>query len=137
MIRFAPPSLALVVTPAGEAPTPPTGARVELPLGEYEKLRQSQERPSITVVDALHVSGSFRGSDLRLGFTGRATGRMPAEEVLRGGDGLALFGCGGDAIVSRAAQGVQLTPLAARFAASCRVATRGSDRVELMALGSV
>ena len=49
-----------------------------------------------------------------------------------------LYGCLGDGIVSRGENGTfVLTPLAPRFEVRCRLATRGSDRLELSATPAV
>lgn len=113
------------------------GPNVTLPLEEYEKLRQLRERPSITVVDLLRIEGSFGRRDLAVTIQGRAAGTQPTAEVLDG-EGFRLYGCSGDALVTRAESGrFALTPLAPRFAARCRIALDGSDRLEATALAAV
>jgi hypothetical protein len=112
--------------------------QVTLSLDEYERLRGTQERPSLTVVDTLRLSGSFRGRDVQLEFSGRAAGRLPPAPVLSAAGDVVVYGCQGDGLVSRAEQGgFQLTPLAARFVVRCRVQTRGSDRLELTTTAAV
>jgi hypothetical protein len=126
-------SLALPVTLllAATAPAEPNAdGRINLSLTEYDRLRQAQERNSVTVVDTLRLSGSFKANDLRVAFVGRASGKLPAEDVLASASGAQLFGCEGDGLISRSDNGFNLTPLAARFNVSCRVAMRGSDRLE-------
>jgi hypothetical protein len=118
----------------GEGPL----SQVTLPLSEYEALRKAQEGASVTVVDTLKLGGSFRGRDLVISFAGRAAGRLPAEAVLGGAAGVVLYGCAGEGIVSRGEGGTfQLTPLAPRFEVRCRIAARGSDRLELTATAAV
>jgi hypothetical protein len=113
------------------------GPNVTLPLAEYEKLRQLRERPSVTVVDLLRVEGSFGRRDLGVTIQGRASGTQPTTEVL-GGEGFRLYGCTGEALVTRAESGnFALTPLAPRFEARCRIALDGSDRLEATALAAV
>lgn len=126
-------SILLALVLAAEA----AGPNVTLPLAEYEKLRLLRERPSITVVDLLRIDGSFGRRDLSVTIQGRASGTQPTAEVL-GGEGFRLYGCTGEALVTRAESGsFALTPLAPRFEARCRVALDGSDRLEATALASV
>jgi hypothetical protein len=120
------------------APFQAPPSQVTLPLTEYEALRKVQEGASVTVVDTLRLSGSFRGRDLAVSFAGRAAGRLPAEDVLAGAQGVVLYGCTGEGIVSRGEDGTfKLTPLSPRFEVRCRLATRGSDRLELRATPAV
>ncbi len=114
-----------------------SGPNVTLPLGEYEKLRQLRERPSVTVIELLRVEGSFAKRDLAVSFAGRAAGTLPSVDVLSG-NGFRLYACEGDALVARAESGAfALTPLAPRFKVRCRVALDGSDRLEAQATRAV
>lgn len=129
------PMLVLAALPSAGEGVP---SQVTLPLSEFEALRKAQERASVTVVDTLALSGSFRGRDLAITFGGRAAGTLPAESVLAGATGVVLYGCQGEGILSRGENGTfMLTPLAARFEVRCRVGTRGSDRLELSATPAV
>ena len=97
-----------------ESTAPPNrSSRVSLPLSEYERLHRLDERTSVTVVDTLRLAGSFQGRGLWVSFSGRSSGKLPAEQVL-----------GAD-------EGFTLTPLAATFDVKCRLAMRGTDRLEL------
>ena len=126
-------ALLLATTPAPA----PAGPSVTIPLEEWEKLRDLRERPSLTVVELLRVEGSFTGRDLAMSFSGRATGRQPAVEVLDG-VGYRVFACEGDALLSRGVNGsFTLTPLGPRFRVRCRVALDGSDRLEAAASAAV
>ena len=80
---------------------PTADGRINLSLTEYDRLRQAQERNSVTVVDTLRLSGSFKANDLRVALVGRASGKLPVEEVLTGVSGAVLFGCEGDGLISR------------------------------------
>jgi hypothetical protein len=112
-------------------------AQVTLPLQEYETLRRSQERASVTVVDTMRILGSFRDRDVRVSFAGRSSGNLPTETALRA-DNVVLFGCDGEGIVSRGERGAfALTPLSSRFTVTCRLASRGSDRIEMSASRAV
>jgi hypothetical protein len=113
------------------------GPNVTLPLEEYEKLRLLRERPSLTVVELLRVEGSFAGRDLAVSLSGRSSGTLPTATVLTG-EGFRLFGCEGDALVSRDEEGgFAVTPLSPRFRARCRLALDGSDRLEAVATRAV
>lgn len=115
----------------------PGTPQVTLPLAEYERLRQLQERPSLTVVDLLRVEGSFARRDLGLTLAGRSAGTLPTVPVLSG-DGFRLHSCEGDALVSREESGAfVVTPLAQRFRVRCRVALDGSDRLAATATRAV
>jgi len=108
----------------------PVAPQVTLPLEEYARLKQLEERPSLTVVDLVRLEGSFARRDLAIVFTGRATGRLPTAEVLSA-EGVRLHSCSGDALVTRADGGLfAITPSAGRFQARCKLALDGSDRVE-------
>lgn len=125
---------------AGFVPAPlfaaEEAARVTVPLDEWERVKRLDERPALTVVDTLRFTGSFKKRDLAVAFSGRAVGRMPALPVLSGPVG--LHGCEGDALLSRGDSGEWLlTPLAARFTLTCRLAAVGSDRLELSAAAGV
>lgn len=124
--------------PAAPAAPPspgPAASQVVLPLAEYERL---QSKPSVTVIDTLRVSGSFQGRDLALQLSGRASGLLPRVEVLSGPSGVRIYACEGDAIVSRTSSGsFEVVPQAAKFTVHCRVATAGSDRLQLESAPSV
>jgi hypothetical protein len=129
-----------IVLASGPASASPqdSGARVSVPLAEYEALKKAQERASITVVDTLRLLGSFKARDLEVTFSGRSAGSLPAIEVLQNAAGIVVFGCDGDGIVSRGDGGAfRLTPLAPRFTVRCRLAVRGSDRLEMWSTPSV
>ncbi len=113
---------------AAEAPP----AEVRLPLADYDALRR--EAPSVTVVDTVRLAGSFRGRDLVMTLAGRASGRLDSIPVLTAAsaEAVALSGCDGEALVSRAEDGAfLLTPIAPRFTARCRLVAKGSDRLTL------
>lgn len=110
-------------------------SQVVLPLSEYERL---QSKPSVTVIDTLRVGGSFQGRDLTMQLGGRASGVLPRVEVLSGPSGVRIYACEGEAILSRTSSGsFELIPLAPKFTLSCRVATAGSDRLQLESAPSV
>jgi hypothetical protein len=121
--------------PAAEPSPPAAASQVVLPLAEYERL---QSKPSVTVIDTLRVSGSFQGHDLTMQLSGRASGLLPRVEVLSGPSGVRIYACEGDAILSRTSSGsFELVPQAAKFSLRCRVATAGSDRLQLESAPSV
>lgn len=121
--------------PGPQATLAAAGSQVLLPLTEYERL---QSKPSVTVIDTLRVGGSFQGHDLTMQLAGRASGVLPRVEVLSGPGGVRIYACEGDAILSRTSSGsFELVPLAAKFVLSCRVATAGSDRLQLESAPSV
>lgn len=109
--------------------------QVSLPIAEYEKL---VGKPSVTVIDTLRLSGSFSGHDLSIGLSGRASGLFPKVELLSAPASISIYGCEGEAIVSKSTSGVfEIVPLAARFAVRCHLATSGSDRLQLDVTPSV
>lgn len=120
----------------GAAATSSSAAvQVSLPIAEYEKL---VGRPSVTVVDTLRLSGSFSGRDLALVLSGRAAGLGPKIEVLAAPPAVSIYGCEGEAVLAKNASGVfELVPQANRFTLRCRVATSGSDRLQLETTASV
>jgi hypothetical protein len=110
-------------------------SQVVLPLSEYERL---QSKPSVTVIDTLRISGSFQSKDLGILFSGRSAGLLPRVEVLSGPSGVRIYECEGEAILSRTSSGsFELVPLSTRFNLRCRVATAGSDRLQLESAPSV
>lgn len=117
-------------TPAS-APPQQDSPRVTLGLAEYERLHKLDERASVTVVDILRLGGSFQARNLSVSFSGRSSGKLPAADVLEVDEGTFVYGCTGDGIVSRGNDGFTLTPLAAKFDVRCRLAVRGTDRLEL------
>ena len=123
-------------TPGPATPAGGTGAaQVTLPLPDYEKLIN---KPAVTVIDVLRIGGSFAGRDLTVTLVGRASGFLPKVEVLGGPAGVRLYGCDGDAILSRSGAGpFELTPLQPKFTLRCRVAMAGSDRLQLDSAPSV
>lgn len=118
-------------------PAPQGSPRVTLPLAEYERLHRLDERASVTVVDILQLGGTFQSRNLTVSFSGRSSGKLPAEEVLGADEGIFVYGCAGDGIVSRSDQGFMLMPLAPKFEVKCRLAVRGTDRLELKLSRSV
>lgn len=117
-----------------ETPESASAPRVTLPLSEYEELKKLREAPSLTVVDTLRVTGSFASRSLSLALSGRSSGRLPAAVVLESVEGAALAGCEGSALVSRG-EGTawELTPLAPRFEARCRLVPTSGDRLSFVA----
>lgn len=127
--------LALALTAASPAPQ---GDHVTLSIQDYEALRSAQLRGAVTVVDLLQLGGRFADRSLSLRLDGRSSGHWPTEAVLEVPSGLLVYGCDGDALLSRTEDGrLQVTPLAGRFRVTCRLATRGSDRVEMTAARAV
>lgn len=124
---------------ADETARPAGGSsQVTVPLAEYEALKRAQEHASVTVVDVLRLAGSFKGQALSVVFNGRSAGTLPSVDVLSGAAGIVLYSCDGDGIVSRGQGGAfRLTPLGARFSVRCRLAARGSDRLEMRSTPSV
>lgn len=143
MSRLAPALLvALALTcraaPArAEAPAVPP-AHVTLPLTTYQQLRDSDERPGVTVVDMLRLGGSFKARDLWVQLSGRASGRLPDIEILTAPPGVRLYNCEGDGLITRDKDGAfTLHPLAQRFRLTCRLGLLGSDRLQLVATPAV
>lgn len=137
-VRGAGLGVAMLLLPAQARGADGNAAQVTLPLDQYEVLHNAHEGPSLTVVDTLRVSGSFRARDLQVEFAGRAAGRTPTTRVLSTAEDVVVYGCQGDGLVSRAEQGgFQLTPLAPRFTVRCRLQARGSDRLELSTTAAV
>ena len=84
--------------PAGNTAVAAGTPQVTLPLSEFERLSGTS---SVTVVESLRVSGAFAARELQLQISGRGAGHFPRVEFLRGSSGLSIFGCDGDAIISR------------------------------------
>lgn len=100
-----------------------------LPLTDYQQL---SARPAVTVVETLRIEGSFEPRSLMLTLTGRTAGTGPTVEVLSTAAGARLWGCEGDAILSRGGSDkYELTPLQPRFSLRCQVALQGGDRLQL------
>lgn len=131
------------VAPAGNTAVAAGTPQVTLPLAEFERLSSAS---SVTVVESLRVSGAFATRELHLQISGRGAGHFPRVEFLRGSSGLSIFGCDGDAIVSRsspaeahamggASEGgstaFEILPLSARFSVHCRLALANSDRLQI------
>ncbi len=132
------PVLFSVLSPARVGAEPTAPAQVTLPLPEYERLHRESERPAITVVDVMRLSGSFKDHSLALSLSGRASGQMPAQPVLTSPPGVRVYGCEGDALLTRGKDGFfELVPLKPLFTLRCRLATTGSDRLQLEATAAV
>ncbi|HNF98710.1 MAG TPA: hypothetical protein PK493_15525, partial [Pseudomonadota bacterium] len=70
---------------------------------------------------------------LSLVLTGRTAGTGPTVEVLSTTGGTRLWGCEGDAILSRGGSDkYELTPLLPRFSLRCQVALTSGDRLQLV-----
>jgi hypothetical protein len=111
---------------------------VKLSLDEYEKLRDAHEQPSVAVIESLKLTGTFRARNLGVAITGRSSGKRVAVDVLKDAGAVRLFGCDGDGIVSRTAEGTfTLTPLAAKFSVRCSLSLQTNDRLELETTPSV
>jgi len=104
-------------------------SQVTLPLIEYQQLLS---RPAVTVIETLRIDGSFESRNLSLMMTGRTAGSAPTVEVLATTAGTRLWGCEGEAILSRGGSDkYELTPLQPRFSLRCQVALMGGDRLQL------
>ncbi len=122
----APPKKAADNASAGNLPS-----QVTLPLAEYQQLLG---RPAVTVIETLRIDGSFESRNLSLLLTGRTAGTGPTVELLSTTAGSRLWGCEGDAILSRGGSDkYELTPLLPRFSLRCQVALTGGDRLQLLA----
>jgi hypothetical protein len=122
---------------AQNAPATDTASHVTLPLSEYDRLRDPDRPENVTVVDTLHLAGSFKERNLSVTFLGKSVGRHVATAVLQTSGGISLWGCSGSAVISRTADAFRLTPLSDSFSATCRIAAAGSDRLELVATQDV
>lgn len=90
------------------------------------------------MVDLLRLGGSFRERNLSATFIGKSVGKHAATAVLQAaGGGLSIWGCSGNAIVSRGDSAFNITPLADSFSVTCRIGTAGTDRLELVATRDV
>ena len=108
---------------------------VPVPLEKYEELTRRKEPRSLTVVEAARVSGSF-AKGLVLTLTGRSMGDLPAVPVLDAA--VVLDRCVSDqALLSRTADQVHLTPLGARFTVRCGLAPSEQHSLVLPVLGVV
>ena len=125
----APPPRAAAPTATATVPASTPTAQVTLSLTEYERLTL---HPAVTVIDSIRLTGSFQSHNLGIVFTGRSSGYLPKVEVLAAPPGVRIYGCDGDAILSRNDSGqFEVTPLHPKFSLHCQVATTGSDRLHL------
>jgi hypothetical protein len=115
---------------------PQTTSQVILALPDYERLR-GPEPESFTVVDTAWLAGTFEGRNLTVTFAGRSVGRRVATSVLSVASGIGVWGCKGQAVISRNDDSFRLTPLADSFTTTCQIAAAGSDRLELVATRDV
>lgn len=115
---------------------PDATSQVILALPEYERLR-APEIESFTVVDSARLAGTFRDRNLTITFSGRSVGRRTTAAVLSAAGGISIWGCNGQAVITRGDDSFRLTPLAESFTTTCRIAAAGSDRVELAATRDV
>jgi hypothetical protein len=135
-IRAAAVLLCTFATPLLFAQTPTTTSQVILALPEYERLR-TPEPESFTVVDSARLGGTFRDHNLTITFTGRSVGRRATTAVLSAAGGISIWGCNGQAVITRGEDSFRITPLAESFTTTCRIAAAGSDRLELAATRDV
>lgn len=126
----------LVVAQDETKKIPDTTSQVILALPEYERLR-APDPESFTVVDSARLAGTFRDRNLTITFTGRSVGRRVTASVLSAAGGISVWGCNGQAVITRGDDSFRLTPLADSFATTCRIAAAGSDRLELAATRDV
>ncbi len=104
---------------------------VTVSLADYQKLTSTPTAATV-VVDTIQLSGSFHDNALTISFRGRAIGAPPATEVITGAKDLTISGCGGEAMIARAAKGAfSIVPLREDFTAHCSLQLSGSDRVQL------
>jgi hypothetical protein len=114
-----------------------SASRVTLSLAEYERLRGPDRPENIVVVDTLRISGTFKDRNLAATFIGKSVGKHGARPVLHAASGLSVWGCSGNALVSRGDDAFLITPLADSFTTTCRITAAGSDRLELVATREV
>jgi hypothetical protein len=140
-IRIAAVLLCTFVTPLVVAQDetkkiPETTSQVILALPEYERLR-APDPESFTVIDSARLGGTFRDRNLTVTFIGRSVGRRVTTSVLSATGGISVWGCSGQAVITRGDDSFRLTPLADSFTTTCRIAASGSDRLELAATRDV
>lgn len=126
----------LVVAQEETRKVPEATSQVILALPEYERLR-APDPESFTVVDSARLAGTFRDRNLTVTFTGRSVGRRVTTSVMSAAGGISVWGCNGQAVITRGDDSFRLTPLADSFTTTCRIAASGSDRLELAATRDV
>ncbi|HJQ37592.1 MAG TPA: hypothetical protein VKB93_10665 [Thermoanaerobaculia bacterium] len=131
--------LSVFLAVAISAETPETkDSRVTIALEDYEKLRQSSEAPSATVIDTISLSGAFADRGLAIVFVGRTTGTRPLVRVMEQTNDITISSCKGNAILSRSGKGsFDLIPLDDNFQAHCLLRISGSDRLRMHVPASV
>jgi hypothetical protein len=118
--------------------TPSPSSQITLSLPEYEALRDANRRPSTTVIDTIHLGGTFRGRDLTITFSGRSMGQRPRVDIVDGTNDVTMSGCSGGAIITRTSRGsFALIPLAETFEVKCDLRLSGSDRLAMHVLPAV
>lgn len=133
LISFVTP---LVVAQDETKKIPEAASQVILALPEYERMR-APDPESFTVVDSARLAGTFRDRNLTVTFTGRSVGRRVTTAVMSAAGGISVWGCSGQAVITRGDDSFRLTPLADSFTTTCRIAASGSDRLELAATRDV
>jgi len=132
-LRFA---LVLSVAMLG-LPCGADDSTVTLSLADYEKLRGAGPEP-VQGVGTIQLGGQFRDPGPINELAGRSIGPRSAIPVLEGAGALTIWGCSGGAIITRGdEQRFLLTPVDSTFKVRCRLATVGSDRIELRPTRSV
>jgi len=131
--------VALLAAPLfADNPPQATPSQVTLPLGEYQVLRDANQRPSATVVDTIRLGGTFRARDLTITFSGRSVGQRPEARVIDGTHDVTISGCSGAGLVIRAAKGAfSVIPNAETFDIKCSLHLSGSDRLEMHSASNV
>jgi hypothetical protein len=131
-------SLSLFAEAPAAAAATSQESEVRLSLSDYETMRDQGLRPSATIVDTIRLSGTFRGRDLQILFSGRSIGKRPQAAVIDSTNDVTISGCKGDAMITRTTRGAfSIIPLADSFDLRCDLRLSGSDRLMMHVQPSV
>lgn len=111
-------------------------SHVTVPLADYQQL---VSRPAVTALELLRIEGSFEPRDLSLFVMGKTTGPGATVELLKTTDGARLWGCEGQAVLSRLdGDKYAVTPLSSpSFSLRCRIELTQGGELRLLASAQV
>ncbi len=103
--------------------TESTGASVQLPMSEYQKLLRQNEVPNLTSIQSVRLTGEY-GKALEVRVEGVVSGKAEPVVLFSGANDLEVVGCTGTAVITRTPVEISLLPMADRFQVTCQISFR-------------
>lgn len=109
---------------------------VTVPIDDFMRLRELDEKPSLTVIEEVSVTGTFEKS-LKISITGSSSGRATSIDFARKDESFSLHNCSGSGLLHSNGRNLAILPQASRFKLSCDIDVRSWTQIQMTFLNSL